>query len=559
MLEQLHISDLGVISDTELELGPGLNVLTGETGAGKTMVVTALGLIMGQRAEARLVREGQAKAKVQGTFSTAPTVDPALGLDPDLLDDTDGWSVLRQVSNAGKSRAAINGTMVSATVLQAVASDQIVIHGQSDQLRLRSATWQLRSLDAYGGADHAAVYAKYRESYAQYRKLLATNAELVKGAAEREQEAATLREQLALIEQLSLGDDEGPKLRALVSRGQNLSQITEHLQASTAALEVQNDLTISDNLATAASALAAAAGLDDSLAQLSQRASGLQYEVEDLSAGISQALQDALSSGMDDIEQAAARLSEIQRVERILGAMPDTLPERLATGSDRLLELDQQAARFETIATEISDAQNRVTQAAQALTKSRTALAKQLQQAVSGELAKLAMGSAQFVIEISEAELSPTGADEVQFMLQARPGSTPQPITKAASGGELSRIMLALEVVLASNDAPKTMVFDEVDSGVGGASAVEIGRRLHQLSVHTQVLVVTHLPQVAAFADRHIVVKKHDDGSDVISSVDEVTDSARTEELARMLSGSVTELSLAHAAELIAESAATAS
>lgn len=546
MIDALIIDDLGVIEHAELELADGLNVLTGETGAGKTMIVTALGLIRGERSETRLIRTGADAARVQGVW------DEGAGGGDGI--DSDGLIVQRTVSANGKSRAQVNGSVVPAAKLRELCEDLITVHGQSEQLTLKQASAQLAMLDEAGGLTESRT--TYQRAYHAWRDVDNEFEDLKATADARSAEAATLREQVQLVEDLQLQPGEVRTLQQAIERQSNMATITEELQRAHALVAGddtgEHGASATVQLNDAVRALETTAAFDASLQPLYDRLRGLTYELDDTAQEIASALEDTGEGAVESLAAAQTRLGEIQRVERLLGASSDGLLEFLASGSDRLLELDTASSRLDTMADAVRKAENTATALADELHASRVQAAAQISDAVTAELRALAMGSAEFTIEVVAGDaLQEDGWDSAHFMMRANSGSAPQPIAKAASGGELSRIMLAVELVMARQMSNVTYVFDEVDAGVGGASAIEIGRRLAELGKHHQVLVVTHLAQVAAFADHHIVVEKVDTGAVTTSDVHAVADDERVAELARMLAGSDSTVALAHAQELI--------
>ncbi|GAA4759979.1 DNA repair protein RecN [Nocardioides endophyticus] len=573
MLEEIRISSLGVIESSTLELGPGLTVITGETGAGKTMIVTALGLLLGGRADTGAVRTGAKTARVEGVVRLdglagfAEAVDDAGGVVED-----DRVVLARNVSAEGRSRAFVGGASVPVTALAQVAEPLVAVHGQSDQHRLLQARAQREALDRFGGAPLTALLATYTELH---RRLQTTETELeevVATARERAQEADLLRFGLGEIEAVSPEPGEDVTLEADETRLGFADTLRTAAEQAREALSSEDGHP--DALTTAYAARTLLDGVrehDAEAGQLADRLAELTYLLSDLAADV--------ASYASRIETDPARLAGVSERRAALTALTrkygDTIDEVLAwaeQSATRLLSLDNTDERIEELRGEQETLRRELAAAAAALSAARAEAAGRLAAEVTAELTLLAMPHARLTIEVRQVEVpkpeqlihgpllvdgrwlrhTGSGIDEVELMLAANTGSEPRPLSKGASGGELSRVMLALEVALAGTSPVPTFVFDEVDAGVGGAAAVEVGRRLAQLARTAQVLVVTHLPQVAAYADRHVVVEKASDGSVTSSGLTVLDDAQRERELSRMLAGMAdSDTALAHARELL--------
>jgi DNA repair protein RecN (Recombination protein N) len=562
MIEELRIRDLGVIADAVLPLGPGLTVLTGETGAGKTMVVTALGLLMGRRSDPALVRRGARAAVVEARL----VVDPAGPVAARVVEaggelDGDELILSRTVPAEGRARAFAGGRSVPAAVLADIADDLWTIHGQSDQLLLRSPARQRGLLDRYAaGLDGtpAGVLDAYRDAYRRWQAASKALEALHRDRDGREREADDLRAGLDLVESLDPRPGEDAELLREWERLAHADELRRAAETAREALAGGEDLGAGPGagplLVTAKAALDAARHHDSEIAQLADRAGELAYLAADLVTDLA-----GYASGVDaDPERLAAvdaRRHDLSRLVRRHGdvdralAWTEQARERLAG-----LELAGDEA---ALATAEAESRAALDAAAAALTAARRRAAEVFGAAVTAELHELALPRARLEVEVTPAGApGPDGADDVDIRLAAHAGSDPQPVARAASGGELSRVMLGVEVVVGAADPVATFVFDEVDAGVGGSAALGIGRRLARLGQTSQVLVVTHLAQVAACADRQLVVEKADEGGSVVSSVTSVTGEDRHHELARMLSGAAgSEVALAHAAELLREGA----
>jgi DNA repair protein RecN (Recombination protein N) len=558
MLAELRIADLGVISEATLELHPGLTVVTGETGAGKTMVVTGLGLLLGGRGDPKAVRRGAERARVEGRLTTTDPeqLTPAVTAGAELEDGE--LLVARHVTASGRSRAYLGGAQVPAPVCAAVTEPLITIHGQSEQTRLGTADRQRELLDRFAGDSVAPVLTRYRAGYAERRSAAAELEQLRSAAQARAREVDLLRFGLGEIEQVDPQPGEDVTLAAEARRLQSADDL--RLTAASALTQVAGG---DDEAGGALSEVVAArkaleAGTDDeTLTAIAARLAELGYGLADVAADLAGYLGD-LEAEPGRLEQIAERRAALAGLTRKYGASVD---EVLAWGADaavRLGELEAGDDRVEVLAARVAALDDELTGLADALTRARRAAADGFAQAVVTELVPLAMPHARLVFTVTPGDLGPFGADQVELLFSANPGSEPRSLAKVASGGELSRIRLALEVVLAADRTSQTLVFDEVDAGVGGRVATEIGRRLGALARNNQVVVVTHLAQVAAFADRHYVVVKADDGQVTTSGVSLVTDEERAAELARMMAGlEATESALAHAGELVELAAAS--
>ncbi|KZM34172.1 DNA repair protein RecN [Oerskovia enterophila] len=578
MLEEISIENLGVIRSARVPLHPGLTVITGETGAGKTMVLTGLGLLMGGKADPSTVRPGATGAVVEGRLcvsgrdAVGQRIDEAGG----SVDDDGTVVVLRTVAAEGRSRAHLGGRSVPQGVLAEIADDLVTVHGQADQLRLRTPSHQRAALDAFAGRAHAVLLEEYRAAWTERSGLLEEIADLTTRAQERAREAELLRIGLTEIERVDPQPGEDTELTSLVARLGNAEELRLGAQAAHDAIVGDDALDGGDVPGDATSAverarraLETASHLDPSLTGLVERIAGVGYALADIATEVSGYVED-LQADPGGLEQAHTRLAALSALTRTYG---ETIDDVLTWASDaglRLLDLDDGGERLRSM-TERADELTALLSALGArITASRVEAGERLAHAVTEELAGLAMGGSRLEVDVTPAdEPGPWGADVVTLSLVPHPGSPPRPLGKGASGGELSRVMLAIEVALATSGtdagtdaaAPlPTFVFDEVDAGVGGRAAVEVGRRLASLARSAQVIVVTHLAQVAAFADSQLVVTKSHGGADgadpvTVTGVHEVTGEERVRELARMLSGQdESDAARQHALELLESS-----
>ncbi|MFX4271032.1 DNA repair protein RecN [Propionibacteriaceae bacterium Y1700] len=556
MINELGISRLGVIEEATVELDQGLTVLTGETGAGKTMIMSSISLLLGQRADPGIVRVGAENARVEGRIRPSEHQNRLIADTPAELEDEE-LLVARQVSAKGRSRTWLGGAQVPATTCAEVMEAGVTICGQSEQVRLTSSDRQRRMLDRAAGKAVATPLASYVEKFATRRRLDAELSELLTAEQSRAREIDMISFGLTEIEQVAPTPGEDEALHAEATRLQDTDDLRAAAQQAVGALAGDEDDPSSGALAALSitrRALADLAARDQEAAAMLADADQAAILLDDLAASVSGYL-DRLEADPARLEAIAARRSALAGLTRKYGRTVDEVIEWSRQAAIRLGVLEGSDERIGTLRTELASLDEELQRLATRITKARRKAAATFAAAVTSELAALAMPRATLTFEVSATdELGPYGGDRVELLFTANPGSTPRPIGKVASGGELSRVRLALEVVLAAGKADQTYVFDEVDAGVGGAVGVEIGRRLQQLARTSQVVVVTHLAQVAAFADRHLVVEKSDDGQVTTSGVREVAGADRAEELARMMAGiDTTDNALAHARELLAE------
>ena len=566
MLTEITIDNLGVIPHSAVEFSPGLNVLTGETGAGKTMVVTGLRLLTGGRADASKVRTGAAQATVEGAFSThllsdvardaLTTITEDAGAQPD---ENGEYLAARSVKASGRSRAHLGGRTVPAATLAEFTSHLLTIHGQNDQLRLLAPAEQLAALDAFDPAI-APLKERYRESYSKWRAATKDLRERTEKRRELAQEVDRLQFAVDEIDGIDPKDGEDTDLVATINRLQDVDALRESAQGTLVAIdgvesvgEYNSGAESADPASTligqAASTLQQAS--DGHLRELGSQLADVAAVLTDVSGELGMFLSD-LPSDPDELERLLQRQQELKSLTRkyapdIAGVLAwrDKAVKRLAS-------IDTSAEAIEELRKRVATSEKEMTTAAKALTKERTAAARKLEEAVTEELRGLAMPKARVTVSVDKQEFDRNGADSVELRLAPNDALEPQPLASSASGGELSRVMLALEVILSSQQGGATLVFDEVDAGVGGRAAVEIGRRLARLARNNQVIVVTHLPQVAAYATTHLHVSKNVSDESVTSGVDVLEGDARIEELARMLAGmDDSETGRAHANELM--------
>ena len=554
MIEEIVIRDLGVISEAKLEFGPGLTVLTGETGAGKTMVLNALGLLLGERSDSSAIRKGQEQAFVEGRWLLA---DSAIARIRELGIELDDQELLvnRSVSAEGRSRAALSGKSVPVGILSEIGEQLVVVHGQSNQIRLRSAAAQREALDQFAGDELAKILLEYSSVYASWKQSSTRLNELTTQLEARAREADQIR---SAVEELTALD---PKPGEDIELAEKASKLTHLEELRIAATESHNQLSTegfddsSDAITLvgkARRALEAVSEHDPELASLAEQLKEIGFSLNETSASISGYLASLDSDGSQELEQVQQRRADLTSAMRKYGPTLEEVISFLENSGARLLELDSSDKEIQGLTALEQSLGNQANSLAKSITDLRTKAASSLAKAVTAELSALAMTGASLEVTVTSGELGVHGADQVAILLSAYPGAEPRPLGKGASGGELSRIMLAIEVVLAKSELAPTFIFDEVDAGVGGAAATEVGKRLATLAQNAQVIVVTHLPQVAAYATRHLRVLKSVSDQYTATDVVRLEGEAVVEELARMLSGlSESESGKTHAKELL--------
>lgn len=563
MLVELSIENLGVLPSATASWAPGLTVLTGETGAGKTFLLSGLKLIQGARADSSRVREGQDQAFVEGIFDFSEIDEADRASITDEIENVGGdvenneVVVSRSVSSKGRSRAHVGGRTVTAGRLAAVVDNLLVIHGQNDQLRLLSTDQQRDALDSFD-PNIATIKSRYQALRDQWRSITRELTRRQQHRREMAQEEDRLRFALDEIEAVDPSPHEDELLVDKVKRLQDVDLLRDSAGRAFQALssdDTEETSSAIDLLGEAQSALSSSG--DSQLVNLGSQIHNLLEQVGDISSDLSRYLG-GLSSDPGELDAALQRQAQLNELTRKYAPNVDAVLEWRDNAYERLESLDTSTETIERLVQEAEEAGTKTRDIAEKLTAARRRAARKLEQAVTQEMRGLAMPTSSLDIAVTtNTVFRKNGTDEVEFRLRSYDGADSHPLTQAASGGELSRIMLALEVVLSAERRGTTIVFDEVDAGVGGRAGVEIGRRLMRLSRQCQVIVVTHLPQVAAFADQHLVVTKNVDGSVAATSgVKTLAESERVEELARMLAGlDHTDTGRAHAEELLATAA----
>lgn len=554
MIEQLSITNLGVISQADLRFSPGFTALTGETGAGKTMVLSSIELLLGQKSNSNLVRYGETELAVEGIFTSALASAPAQTvIEAGGIVEEDEIILARTVRAKGRSRSHAGGRTVPSAILSKIGAELVTIHGQAEQLNLRTGSRQLALLDSYGQDTHRELLKQFREKYHSWQQLKADLDQWENQQQAREMEVSRLQEGLGLQEKLQPYLGEEDELLRKIERLGNIEDLRE------AAGRAYSYLSGSDGDGKDAASLVGAAvqalerggKSDEELLQLAQGIRDASAIIMDISAEVGAYLSD-LEADPGELDNSQSRLSQLRNAYRPYAKDLDSWLSWAEMARQKLTELSGPNNQGTRLREELEKTGSELQTLGSKLTRNRQSLAKELQKKVAKELGGLQMQNAGFEIVV-ESSPNPTinGYDQVVFGLRQAKGAPVRPVAQGASGGELSRIMLALEVSLAtrclSPDMP-TFIFDEVDAGIGGQTALAVGERLARLAQHTQVIVVTHLPQVAAWADKQLVVTKTGNQA----GVREVTGEEREAEIARMLAGKAQSKSaLDHARELI--------
>jgi DNA repair protein RecN (Recombination protein N) len=559
VIEEIYIRDLGVIQEARLSFGPGLTVITGETGAGKTMVLSALGLLLGERSDTSSIRRGQEQAFVEGRWFLKSNTDAATQVAERLADAgaeiSEGELIMnRSVSSEGRGRASVSGKAAPITLLSELGEKLVVVHGQSDQIRLKSAVAQREALDQFAGVE--SLLSEYQGHFQTWKTASAQLVEIQSALDARAKEAQELR---ASVDELESADPKPGEDQELTDKANRLTHVEELRIAASAAHEAISSETFDGAtdaiglIGVARRALEQVAAHDPELEKIAESLKQLGYQLNDAAAEISSYLDGLDGDSARVLEAIQERRAVLNTLMRKYGPTLEDVINLRETASDRLLELDSSSDQIEKLTLQVELSHKQLTEAAKKLSAARSNAAMQLAVQVTAELAALAMSGSTLVVDVSEAsEFGPFGKDQVSIQLSSYPGAEPRPLGKGASGGELSRIMLAIEVVLAQTEQAPTFIFDEVDAGVGGAAAIEVGRRLAMLAKQAQVIVVTHLAQVAAFANQHLRVLKNSTDEFTATDVVALNTEDRVNELARMLSGMPeSDSGRTHAAELL--------
>jgi len=564
-LEEISIRNLGIIDTSSLELSKGLNVLTGETGAGKTMILTALSLLLGAKSDSSLVRHGSERLLTSATFSIPASLSAQIEDLGGLVED--GSLILtRSVSTDGKSKATASGATVNASTLGEITEPLIAIHGQSANTQIVKSVRQRELLDLFAGSDLQAALSEYIETFNTYNEMKAKLKALVTNASARDSQIADLE---LLTKQWSILKPTRNEFAAVDDEIRKLASVEDLCIAAAGASSAigEEEAGVLTILGQARKFLEAAKGKDQALDEIATSVAESFFLVDDSHAALVSYLAslEADPSRLDFLQERKAALNTFVKKWGGAGNVDDEMAEiaiRVKSAKEMIADLHGGQDRIAELESEIKLVKGKLLAGAKKVSSARVNAARKLSDLVSAEIAGLSMPNTRFYSDVispdyegalKESDFTITGCDEILMSIQAHKDGPKVALGKGASGGEMSRIMLALEVVIAASAPVGTYIFDEVDAGVGGKAAIEVGRRLHALSQHAQVIVVTHLPQVAAWADRHFVVAKDSDGQIVQSGVSQLDEQARVSEIARMLAGLDESVSAQeHAAELLA-------
>ena len=547
MLSLLHIENIAVIECAEISFDRGFNVLTGETGAGKSIVIDAISAILGERAYRDMIRTGTQMASVRAVFTGVPELP---WFEENGVEYDSETVIQRQIHLDGKNVCRVNGSLVSVSILRKLGIQLINIHGQHDTASLFDEDNHLTMLDAF--ADNQQLQADYQEKYAAVSALRREIDRMTMDEGEKLRRMETLRYQIAEIEKAELepGEDEALEERRKIL--QNSEKLSDGLNDAAECLYGGED---SDGaaglLAQAEYALSRLARFSDSFSSLHERVNDLKYQVQDIAEEVRDA-RDELSYSADELEEIEARLDVIHKLRRKYGATCDDILEYLDKAKKELDDIEFADDHLERLKGKLQKAEKQAWDAALVLRKNRKETAQKLSERILTELAQLDMPRVQFQCQFQEQELGSTGADAVAFYMSANAGEALKPLSKVASGGELARIMLAMKNVLAEKDQVETLIFDEVDTGVSGRAAQKVAEKLRSVAAHKQVLCVTHLPQLAALADTHLLIAKSERDGRTYTTVTPLDLEGRKRELARIIGGAnITETTLKSAEEML--------
>ncbi len=547
MLSLLHIENIAVIERADISFDQGFNVLTGETGAGKSIVIDAISAILGERAYRDMIRTGTTKASVRAVFTGVPELpwfsDNGVDYDPETV-------IQREVHLDGKNVCRVNGSLVSVTILRKLGIQLINIHGQHDSASLFDEDNHLTFLDAFG--DSEALRAAYAGQYEAVAKLRREIDRMTMDEGEKLRRMETLKYQIAEIEKANLEPGEDEVLEQRRKLLQNAEKLSNGMDEAVECLYGGEDSEgAAGLLAQAEYALSRLIRFSESFQSLHARVSDLRYQVQDAAEEVRDA-RDDLSYSADELEQIEARLDIIHRLRRKYGVTCTEILDYLTRAKQELDDIEFADDHLERLKKKLKKAEKAAWEAALALRKNRQETAKAMSRRILTELAQLDMPRVQFEVQFRELDLSPTGADAVAFYMSANAGEALKPMSKVASGGELARIMLAMKNVLAEKDQVNTLIFDEVDTGVSGRASQKVAEKLRAVAEHKQVLCVTHLPQLAALANTHLLIAKSERNGRTYTSVTPLDLEGRKRELARIIGGTnITETTLKSAEEML--------
>ncbi len=562
-LDEITIRSIGVIDQATLEISKGLTVLTGETGAGKTMILTALNLILGGKSDSALVRKGSERLLASGKFSIPINQKDIFENRGVVVEDSE-LIITRSISADGKSKATCNGLAVTASTLSSISELVVEVHAQAANINISKTSKQRELLDKFAGREFDVAFAEYSRVLAQYHALKTRITGLRKSIERADQELKILREFVSALTTFKLKRGEYPEINSAIDRLSNVEELRIAGASALSAVDEEESGALT-TIGIARRVLESARSKDVSLEAIYAQLSEGFYLIEDTRIALA-SYMNALEADPAQLDYLQARKSEIHALIKRFGGGGDSESEadgliaRFESSSREIADLEGGDDRLKEMESELADVKKQLVTAAKSLSAVRKISSEKLSSAVTVEVQALSMPHTRFHVLIEsvdytalkESDFTAFGCDEVSMFISAHKDAPLVSLAKGASGGEMSRVMLALEVVIAATHPVGTYIFDEVDAGVGGKAAIEVGRRLHSLSLHAQVVVVTHLPQVAAWADSHFVVTKDSNGSVNQSDVRKVDGEDRIEEIARMLAGLENSVSAReHAAELL--------
>lgn len=571
MINDLRIQNIGVIEDVSLEMSAGFTVLTGETGAGKTMILTAFQMVIGEKVDNNLVRANEKTAVVEAFIQVPNDKNIRARLEElDIAIEDGGTQLSRTIAREGRGKIILGGRSVPSATLEEITQSSITIHGQGDQVLLNKPNYQRELIDQFAGQDHLIMLHNYQELYAKYVETRKRLEELNKAGSQNALRISQLQESLKELTEANLEIDEEITITERINLINNSEDIFESLALADKLLNGGEDSSgsISSQINSARKALDAAAAKSDRIASLRDQISNLEAEISNVASDVNRDLS-SLDRDPATIDKLESRRALIKKMLAKYGPTSKDALANIQIFQNQLLDIEDLPAAIENVEKEIKTILNELSIKAQILHDTRIESALNISKAIEKELTSLSIPNAKFQVSVETNDdpqglkitiagkdhlllFDNHGVNQISFEFSANPGQPLRPITKVASGGEMSRIMLAVELVFSQNVAAKTMIFDEVDAGIGGAAAIEVGKRLKALAQHHQIVVVTHLPQVAAFADKHLKVEKSATGNVTTSSVTELDQNARVTEIARMMAGIEDSASaLEHARELL--------
>jgi DNA repair protein RecN (Recombination protein N) len=551
VLTEISVENVALIEEATLELSPGLNAITGETGAGKTLLATALQMLLGGRARSEAVRAGAKRASVEGTFvlpdeTQTTIVTEALGDLAEEIDPDDGLVLRRTLTDDGRSRCYVAGVAVPVRALASLGERLVSYHGQREQVRLTEPAEQLAILDDFLDAGASTAKTEHEVLWQAVERDRRELEEITASSEARLREVDFLRYQVSELESAGYSSQEVADLTRERERLRNVTDLLQSTAAAATALSSEEGEGGIDLVARAASELETASRYDEGLSGLLERLSGLAAELDDVLYELRSYI-DELEADPNRLEVVEDRLAALRALERKYGDVENYL-EQARTRLVRLENLDEETAGLES---RIGEGERRLGELAAQITAGRQRAAERLSEKVQENLADLNLAKMSFRAELAPTAPGPSGVERVEFVIRPNPGEPELPVRRYASGGELSRIMLAIRLAQERPEPGATYIFDEVDAGIGGETATAVGAKLRELGERNQVLTITHLPQIASEAGSHVVVTKEESGGRTITRIRHVEGEERTRELARMLSGRIDEASLAHASELL--------